>query len=153
MQLDAHRLGPTRFPDSVVPYRPFSRADGFRTHWWVGYLVGNGESLEWWAYRDDGPDDVARVEVKLNPRFEHSYQVSAPANGFIEIVFIEVRQGQQRRGVGRDVVSQLRSAYPGRTLAALSEEDAFWSALGWSAHLRPNVPDPHKYKTLFIAPT
>lgn len=150
MRLDDCRLGSRSYPDTRVRYKPFDPAPGFRTYWWVDHLLDTGAALEWWSYRSNGAE-VARVEIMLNSQCGCSYGVTRPAEGFVEITFIEVHHDHQRRGIGTAIIDRLHSAYPGRPIAALSENDAFWYRLGWAEHLRSDVADPRKHRKLFIS--
>ena len=153
IQLDACRLGPRSYPDTRVRYKPFDPTAGFRTYWWVDHLVNTGSGVqEWWSYRSRGAE-VARVEILLNAQCARCYDVADPAEGFVEIALIEVREDHQRQGIGAAIVDRLlHTAYPGRPIAALSENDAFWYALGWTEHLRSDVADPRKHRKLFLSP-
>jgi len=136
---------------SNVAETPFEVMEGFNERWW-NRLV-QGERWEWFSFLDVGGTEVARAECVPGAHVGRAYaSVSIPADGFVEIAFLEVRAGTRRQGVGREVVRLLEEAHPGRQLAAFSEHaDEFWSALGWQRHIRLNR-NPQPYRPLFVSP-
>jgi hypothetical protein len=97
--------------------------------------------------------EAARAECVPRAHVGSDYAgVCIPEDGFVEIAFLEVRDGTRRQGAGREVVRLLREAHPGRQLAAFSEHaDEFWGALGWQRHIRLNG-NPWPHRPLFVSP-
>lgn len=94
--------------------------------------------------------EVARVELDdpggINPEY-----TAVPAIGSerLEIQFVEVARGVQRRGVGTQIVRALEERHTDRRLFAYSERaDSFWMALNWE---RFDHPDGF-HRPLFIQP-
>jgi ribosomal protein S18 acetylase RimI-like enzyme len=143
---------PTRRISSSTAETPFEVVEGFNERWWNRHLV-QGERLEWFSFLDVGGTEVARADCIPVAHIGNAYTgVSIPADGFMEITFLEVREGTRRQGVGREAVHLLEETHPGRQLAAFSEHaDEFWDALGWQRHIRPNR-NPELYRSLFVSP-
>jgi GNAT superfamily N-acetyltransferase len=135
-----------------VAETPFEVVEGFNERWWNRCLK-RGERSEWFSFLDVDGTEVARAESIPEAHIGSAYAgVSTPAEGFVEIAFLEVQEGTRRRGVGREAVRLLKEAHPGRQLAAFSEHaDEFWGALGWQRHIRLNR-NPQLYRPLFVSP-
>jgi hypothetical protein len=129
----------------------FELREGFNDRWW-NRIVGD-EVWEWSSFLDVSGAEVARAECKPGSHAGNAYaDVATPADGFVQITFLEVREGKRRAGAGREAVRLLMEAHPGRQLAAFSEHaDDFWAALGWQPHIRPGRHALH-YRTLFVSP-
>lgn len=142
----------TRWISPHVAETPFEVVEGFNERWWNRRLV-QGERSEWFSFLDVEGMEIARVESIPEAHIGSTYAgVSIPAEGFVEITFLEVREGTRRQGVGREVVHLLKEAHPGRQLAAFSQHaDEFWGALGWQRHIRLNR-NPQLYRPLFVSP-
>lgn len=134
-------------------FMPFDESAGFEDRWWHEFRY-DAEHLRWYSV-DSVCEEVARVELELDADCGTSYGITPPAEGFVEITFIEVRENQRRRGIGRRTVEFLTNhLHPGRQFAAFSEEaDEFWASLGWTGHYHPEDRGrgPH-HRTLFISP-
>lgn len=149
------RPRPGRRVSSILIEMPFDRAAGFDDAWWSRHAFD--EPDDWYSFYDEQDVEVARAEVERHSQIDSTYytDVVLPPDGFAEVTFFEVREQDRRGGVGTRAIELLAGAYPGRRLAAFSEEaDQFWGALGWSRHLRVLEPGDHPdhYRTLFCAP-
>src|ERR1700734_2662157 len=102
---------------------------GFEERWWNRTV--HPEASEWFSFLDAGGTEIARAECIPGQHIGTAYAgVSIPEDGFVEIAFLEVREGTRRQGVGREVIRLLNETHPGRQLAAFSEHaDEFWGAL------------------------
>ena len=142
----------TRWISPNVAETPFEVVEGFNERWWNRRLMEGGRS-EWFSFLDVGGTEVARAESVPEAHVGSVYAgVSIPAEGFVEIAFLEIREGARRWGVGRQAVRLLKEAHPGRQLAAFSERaDEFWGALGWQRHIRLNR-NPQLHRPLFVSP-
>jgi len=142
----------TRWITPTVAETPFEVVEGYNERWW-NHLLTQGERSEWFSFLDVDGTEVARAESIPEAHIGRTYAgVSTPAEGFVQIAFLEVPEGTRRRGVGREAVRLLQEAHPGRQLAAFSEHaDEFWGALGWQRHTRLNR-NPQRYRPLFVSP-
>jgi hypothetical protein len=141
----------TRCIESNVAETPFEVVEGFNERWW-NRLV-QGERSEWFSFLNVGGTEAARAECVPGAHVGSAYAgVPIPADGFVEIAFLEVREGTRHQGVGREAVRLLKEAHPGWQLAAFSEHaDKFWGALGWQRHIQLNR-NPQLYRPLFVSP-
>lgn len=149
MILTPVQLAPRRISSGFAE-TPFEVMQGFNERWWN--RRGHREGPEWFSFLDAGGTEVARAECIPGQHIGRAYAgVLIPEDGFVEIAFLEVREGTRRQGTGREVVRFLQEAHPGRQLAAFSEHtDEFWGALGWQRYIRLDS-DP-RYRPLFVGP-
>ena len=134
LRLEQHETSPGTL------YPPFDDPTGFTDDWWHSRNV-YGEDSHWWSAADESEGEIARAEVGPESTAGSAYGVAAPASGFVEIYFLEVREDCRRAGIGTEVVHLLLEAYPRRTFVAFSEEaDQFWATLGWTMYLHRSSP-------------
>jgi GNAT superfamily N-acetyltransferase len=94
---------------------------------------------------------VGRVEFDNKVGLRH-YGVDPQIDSrALEIQFIEVSNQHRRQGIGTQIVREIETWHPERTLVAFSEEaDDFWASLGWHRYDHPS--EPRWYRTLFVQP-
>lgn len=133
--------------DAMNP--PFDDMTGLADHWWYSREL-TGEATVWFAVTDESGGEVARVELEPISAVGRSYAVEAPAEGFAEIEFFEVREDLRGMGHGTKAVELLMAAYAGRTFAALSEDaDQFRASMGWAKYLHQE--EPRLNRALFVS--
>lgn len=121
---------------------------GFDDEWWQGSHSRVGEVRDEMFVAKGPHGEVARVRVNPRRVLCEAYEGFATPKDAVEIVFIEVRSDQRRRGIGELAVRHIKERYPGRDLVAFSEEaDEFWRRIGWTQH--PRQDGDTYYRPLF----
>ncbi|MET7280067.1 hypothetical protein ABZS29_17670 [Kribbella sp. NPDC005582] len=139
-----------RVIDAVWYSRTASSDDGgFTPGWWDDHGdLGMGEQVNF-SVLDADDSEVARVQLDVKSDWGSGYGVSVPAEGFVEVYKIDVREDRQRRGLGTAVLRLVKAQYPGRVFIAFSEDaDEFWRAVGWREYAHPKEP---RSRHLFVA--
>jgi hypothetical protein len=107
------RLASRRLSSSVAE-TPFEVMQGFNERWW-NRLV-HLEGSEWFSFLDAGGTEAARAECVPRAHVGSDYAgVCIPEDGFVEIAFLEIREGARRQDADREVVRLLQEAHPGRS--------------------------------------
>jgi hypothetical protein len=113
----------------------FQPSDRFLAPWWGRDESRNGN--EHWLSFERGGVELARCKFTLDEEPCSNPVLGDMPQGQLDILAFEVATGEQRRGIGRRALLDIRELYPLPRLTALNDDAAsggFWDRVGWVRH-------------------
>lgn len=110
----------------------FESSDRFRAPWW-GREGTIGEKERWLSFERGGVE-VARCKFILDEELRFNPLLGDLPHRQLDILALEVAVGEQRRGIGREVLLAIRERYPLPRLTSLNDDAGsrgFWERVGW----------------------
>jgi len=123
--------------------------DGFTRNWpgwgqgwskWHENARRDRKAVEFGFFEND--EELARARIYPRSRLDAPY-VGLPAEPYVEIDLVVVRDDKIRSGIGSEVISKLAHLYQGQEMIAFSAATAegFWVEMGWARAVRRHRDD------------